>query len=184
MKTGARGLALIRAFEGYFETAYQDSVGVWTIGYGHTTAAGPPSVIPGMRISKAEVDALLVKDLAKVEREVSAAVTVPLTQNQFDALVSFHFNTGGLLRSTLLKVLNARLYQSVPDQLRRWDKAGGQTLRGLTRRREAEVALWKTADSQPAPLPPPPDIEPIPAPAPTPWLLSLLRGILSLFKRN
>ncbi|MGH2397982.1 MAG: lysozyme [bacterium] len=59
MKTGARGLKLIKDYEGYLPTAYQDSVGVWTIGYGHTAATGPPTVKPGMRLSKAGVDALL-----------------------------------------------------------------------------------------------------------------------------
>ena len=155
MKTSDRGVALIKAHEGLRLQAYQDPVGVWTIGYGHTTAAGPPKVERGMKITDAGADAILRQDLAKFEGYVSSAVKVPLNQNEFDALVSFTFNLGpGNLRSsTLLKKLNAGDRAGAADEFLKWTKAGGKTLPGLVKRREAERALFRTpiADLRPTP---------------------------------
>ena len=171
MKTSDRGVALIKAHEGLRLQAYQDPVGVWTIGYGHTTAAGPPKVERGMKITDAGADAILRQDLAKFEGYVSSAVKVPLNQNEFDALVSFTFNLGpGNLRSsTLLKKLNAGDRAGAADEFLKWTKAGGKTLPGLVKRREAERALFRAPDaSVPRPAPKPvPVIDTIPATAPS-----------------
>ncbi|GAB4068638.1 lysozyme [Ancylobacter sonchi] len=138
------GLALIKQWEGRRLTAYKDPVGVWTIGYGHTAAAGPPAVKRGQKISEAQAEALLRADLAQYEAAVEAAVTVPLTDNQFAALVSFCFNVGpGNFRgSTLLKKLNAGDRSAVPGELAKWNRAGGKVLAGLANRRAAEAGLW------------------------------------------
>lgn len=153
MKTSDVGRKLIEDFEGLFLQAYDDATekvvpagskarGVITIGYGHTTAAGPPRVYPGMTITKDQADQILAADLASVEIEVDHLVKVPLTQNQFDALVSFHFNTGALGRSTVLKDVNAKNFAAVPRDLGMWVRAGGKVLQGLVRRRKAEADLF------------------------------------------
>ena len=171
MKTSDRGVALIKAHEGLRLTAYTDPVGVWTIGYGHTTAAGPPKVERGMKITDAGADAILRQDLAKFEGYVSSAVKVPLNQNEFDALVSFTFNLGpGNLRSsTLLKKLNAGDRAGAADEFLKWTKAGGKTLPGLVKRREAERSLFRAPDATiPRPTPKPvPVVDTIPATAPS-----------------
>lgn len=156
MKTSQRGIDLIKQFEGLFLKDYDDGVGVRTIGYGHTSVAGPPRVTRGMTITKEQAEDILRDDLAKVEADVSRLVTVPLTQNQFDALVSFHFNTGGLGRSTALKRLNECKYEAVPDLLKLWNKGGGKVMPGLVRRRSAEAALF--ASKIKGDSPPPPDV--------------------------
>jgi GH24 family phage-related lysozyme (muramidase) len=142
------GLAIIKHFEGRELKAYQDSVGVWTIGYGHTSAAGPPTVYAGQTITEAEAEEILKKDLELFENGVREMVTVPINSDQFSALVSFSFNVGlGALRdSTLLRLLNSGDYQGAADQFPRWVKAGGQTLPGLVRRRDAERALFLSQD--------------------------------------
>src|SRR5271157_3947497 len=106
MKTSANGRKLIELYEGLYLHTYNDGVGVPTIGYGHTTAAGPPHVYYGMTITKDQADAFLAADLASVEAAVNHHVAVPINQNQFDALVSFDFNTGALARSNVLRALN------------------------------------------------------------------------------
>jgi len=175
MKTGPKGLDLIKRFEGLRTRAYQDSVGVWTIGYGHTAAAGDPKPVAGMVLTVAECEAILKRDLAKYEREVSSLVKVPLSQEQFDALVSFHFNTGALGRSTLLKRLNAGDYAAVPSELRKWTKAGGKVLAGLVKRREAEAALFMSAS------PVLPDVEPSADAPKIPPGIRLINWLRSLF---
>jgi GH24 family phage-related lysozyme (muramidase) len=137
------GLNLIKSFEGLYLDAYIDPVGVWTIGYGHTEG-----VYEGMTITEAEAEELLRKDLAEFEAAVSEAVQVSLNDNQFSALVSFTFNlgAGSLFESTLLKLLNQGDFQGAADQFPRWNKAGGQELPGLTRRRQAERALFLGED--------------------------------------
>ncbi len=109
MNTSDAGLKLIRQFEGLRLKAYRCPAGIWTIGYGHTSAAGAPEVREDMRISREEAEAILKRDLAQFEDAVSSMVKVPLTENQFDTLVSFAFNCGiaALRRSTLLKRVNA-----------------------------------------------------------------------------
>src|SRR5690242_5234845 len=109
MVTSAAGRHFITVQEGNKLKAYQDSVGVWTIGVGHTSMAGPPPVVEGMTISPAESDAILAHDLQKVEHSVLSAVTVPMEQHEFDALVSLCFNIGpgNFSGSTVVKELNA-----------------------------------------------------------------------------
>ena len=139
VETSENGIELIKDFEGRRLVAYQDSVGVWTIGYGHTKTAHEDKLI-----IKSTADRLLAEDLAEFEKYVDTYVTVALTQNQFDALVSWTFNLGpgNLQESTMLKKLNQGLYAEVPDEMRRWNKAGGKVLEGLIRRREAEAKLF------------------------------------------
>ena len=139
VETSENGIELIKDFEGRRLVAYQDSVGVWTIGYGHTKTAHEDKLI-----IKSTADRLLAEDLAEFEKYVDTYVTVALTQNQFDALVSWTFNLGpgNLKESTMLKKLNQGLYAEVPDEMRRWNKAGGKVLEGLIRRREAEAKLF------------------------------------------
>ncbi|OQS37343.1 lysozyme [Chromobacterium haemolyticum] len=140
MNISANGIKLIQQFEGLRLKAYQDAVGVWTIGYGHTG----PNVTPGLVITQAQADALLARDLSRFETGVTRLVQVPLNQNQFDALVSFSYNLGlgSLQNSTLLRLLNQRDYAGAAAQFPRWNKAGGKVLPGLTRRRAAEQALF------------------------------------------
>lgn len=138
-RTSQEGVDLIKAFEGRRLRAYRCSAGVWTIGYGHTG-----DVKPGDRISPDKAEKLLREDLRKFEDGVSIRVQVPLTQNQFDALVSFSFNVGigALGRSTLLKKLNKKDYRGAANEFRKWNKGGGRVLAGLVRRRKAERALF------------------------------------------
>jgi lysozyme len=136
------GLAMTEGFEGLELTAYQDIVGVWTIGYGHTG----PDVTPGLKITQAQAVILLKGDVASAVACVNHAVKVPLTQNQFDALVDFAFNlgNGALLGSTLLKLLNQKNYAGAQAEFAKWNRAGGKVNAGLTRRRAAEAKLFGT----------------------------------------
>lgn len=149
MQTNDAGVALIKSFEGLRLKAYHDSVGVLTIGFGHTSAAGAPLVTKGLTITDDEAEQILRTDLLLYEDVVEEAVTVPLTGNQFAALVSFTYNLGGgnLRSSTLLRKLNAGDYAGAADEFARWDKAGGKVLAGLTRRRAAERELFLTPDT-------------------------------------
>ncbi|MFK3847950.1 lysozyme [Agrobacterium pusense] len=141
-RINAAGLSHIMQWEGKRLVAYQDVANIWTIGYGHTTAAGIPRVREGMRISDKEAEDILKTDLRKFEDRVSRLVKVPLTDNQFAVLVSFDFNTGALHKSTLLKKLNAGDYDAVPAELMKWVNAGGKRVQGLVNRRAAEAGLW------------------------------------------
>jgi GH24 family phage-related lysozyme (muramidase) len=146
MKTSDKGLDLIKAHEGLRLSAYLCPANVWTIGYGHTSNAGQPTVKSGMRITRQEADEILRRDIRRFEDRVNRLVKVPITQGQFDALVSFDFNTGALHSSTLLKRLNAGRHQEIPAQLMRWTKGGGRELKGLVNRRRDEAALWRSID--------------------------------------
>jgi lysozyme len=119
----------------------KDCQGEPTIGWGHVIAPDEEELFKG--VTKAQAERLFRNDLAPRERNVAALVTVPLAQNQFDALVSFEFNTGGLRKSTLLRKLNEGYYASVPQQLMRWTYVKGKRVEGLYNRRKAEVAMWK-----------------------------------------
>ena len=143
MEISQEGIALIKKFEGCKLKAYKCSAGVPTIGWGSTRG-----VSMDMEISQARADALLLEDVADFEEAINKRVKVPLEQNQFDALVSWTFNLGGsnLRNSTMLKVLNQGKYDLVPAEIRRWNKAGGETLQGLIRRREAESKLFKNEE--------------------------------------
>ena len=140
------GLHLIEEFEGLSKkladgriTAYLDSVGVPTIGYGHTK-----NVHLGLVITCQQAEEFLAQDLRVAESGVNHLVKVSLNDNQFAALVSFVFNlgTGAFSRSTLLRDLNAGNYSAAADQFLRWNRAGGRVLSGLTRRRQAERKLF------------------------------------------
>ena len=143
MKTSTDGRSLIEAFEGRYLKAYRDSVGVLTIGFGHTNAAGEPRVTEGLTITAEEADQILAADLAKVEAQVLRTITKPLNQAQLDALVSFTFNLGptNLQNSTLARRVNRGDYD-VSSEFMKWDRAGGKQLPGLTRRRKAEALMW------------------------------------------
>ena len=142
MRTSDNGRKFIEGWEGLFLHAYDDGTGVWTVGYGHTTAAGPPRVYPRQRITAQEADDILSADLHSVENEVNRVISRPITQNQFDALVSFDFNTGGLHRSSLMRDINAGRLSRVHDDFMMWTHAGGRVLRGLVNRRTAESRLF------------------------------------------
>ncbi|CAH3750667.1 Lysozyme RrrD [Enterobacter cloacae] len=144
MQTSEKGIALIKQFEGCKLTAYQDSVGVWTIGYGWTQPVEGKPIRAGMTIKQETAERLLKTGLVSYESDVSRLVKVGLNQGQFDALVSFTYNLGArsLSTSTLLRKLNAGDYAGAADEFLRWNKAGGKVLNGLTRRREAERALF------------------------------------------
>jgi lysozyme len=136
-----RGLEKTKEFEGLRLTAYQDSGGVWTIGYGHTGSAKP-----GMTITQEKADELLRLDVHWAVSCVNNAVTVPVNQNQFDALVDFTFNIGcGAFRnSTLLRRLNAKNYAEAAEEFTRWKFVKGVEVAGLLRRREADKKLFTT----------------------------------------
>ena len=143
MKTSIEGLALIKKFEGLELEAYKCAAGVWTIGYGHTK-----DVQEGDVWSESHADHMLEVELEEFEGYINNNVTVALSQNQFDALVSWVYNLGpaNLKASTMLKVLNSGDYEGVPAQIKRWNKAGGKVLEGLIRRREAEALLFVGRD--------------------------------------
>jgi lysozyme len=144
-----RGLELVKRFEGFYSEAYLCPAGVWTIGYGHTRG-----VRPGQTVTENEAEAMLLQDLAEAARDVERLITVPLTDNQFAALVSFVFNVGvyNLQASTLRRKLNVGNFEAGPFELNRWVKATDpvsgkkRTLRGLVLRRAAEGDLWLTPD--------------------------------------
>jgi lysozyme len=143
VKCSQEGLELIKKFEGCKLKSYKCPAGVWTIGYGHTE-----DVKEGDIVSPQEADKLLRADVFKFEEYVADNVTVKLTQNQFDALVTWTFNlgVGNLRNSTMLKKLNNADYTSVPFEMKRWNKAGGKTLDGLVRRRQAESLLFESKE--------------------------------------
>ena len=145
-------LELVKHFEGFYPNAYRCPAGVWTIGYGHTGLKHKDGTVRvGRKVTQAEADRLLAHALKVFSDRVNRLVKVPLTQNQFDALVSFDFNTGAMAKSTLLKKLNAGDYADVPSELSKWTRAGGKVLAGLVRRRASEANLW--SGIQPAIVP-------------------------------
>jgi lysozyme len=144
MKVTEEGLALIRQSEGLRLASYRDAVGVWTIGYGHTSAAGEPLVSPGQKITKEEADAILRRDVEKFSVGVRTMLKRRLADQQFSALVSFAYNVGlgAFRKSSVLQAVNAGDDAGVPQRLSLWVKAGGRTLPGLVKRRAAEASLY------------------------------------------
>lgn len=150
-RIGPDGIALIQRFEscarrradGCFE-AYPDpgSGGApWTIGWGATGR----DIVPGLVWTQAECDARLQRDLARFAAEVSRALgDAPASQGQFDALVSFHYNTGAIARATLTRLHRAGRHAEAEAEFGKWVHAGGKRLRGLVRRRAAEAALYRS----------------------------------------
>lgn len=135
MKINDAGLKLIKSFEGCRLTAYQDSVGVWTIGYGHTSG-----VKQGQKITQAQADDFLKKDIAKFEKAVNS-IKQDFNENQFSALVSFAYNCG---TGNLNKLCLGRTKAQIAVKMLEYNKAGGKVIAGLTRRRKAENALYNT----------------------------------------
>ena len=143
MRVSTQGLNLIEQSEGFRSTVYKDTSGIPTIGYGHRITHGE-SYPHG--ITKAQAEALLLRDVAAAEAAVTDLVKVPLTQPQFDALVDFAYNLGAgrLAASTLLRDLNAGHYLLAAAQILLWDHTGSEVSSGLKRRREAECHLFLT----------------------------------------
>lgn len=121
-------------------TAYKCPAGVYTIGYGHTDG-----VKKGDKISLKQAENFLREDIKEFENGVNKAVSAPLTQNQFDALVSFTYNIGlgAFKTSTLRRKLNAKDYAGAAREFTRWNKSNGVVLSGLNRRRNAEKVLFE-----------------------------------------
>ncbi len=140
MDLSLAGLAHLKQFEGLRLQPYTDSAGKWTIGYGHLIKTGESFDT----ITEGQAAALLADDVGTAEDAVNALVKVPLTQPQFDALVSFVYNVGvgAFRRSTLLRLLNAGDYAGAAGQFPLWRNAGGRVVQGLVNRRAAEVALF------------------------------------------
>jgi lysozyme len=141
VKTSPKGIALITEFEGFRSKAYQDVVGVWTIGYGFTLG-----VQPGDTITKEQAKRRLARELESYEAAVMRACTNEPNQNEFDALVCFAFNVGasGMAKSSVIKAHNRGDHQAAARAFQLWNKAGGVVYAGLTRRRAAEAALYLT----------------------------------------
>lgn len=189
MKISKNGLKAIREHEGVRNKAYLDSGGVWTVGVGHTAARGAPIPKKGLVLTDEEVLEVLDRDLDHFEGKVNGLVKVPLSQNQFDALVSLCFNIGegAFANSTLLRKLNNKDYQGAADQFLVWVKVGGKKVQGLVNRRVKERSLFlnpvsavRTPEVAPEP------IKEVPA-TPVPevkesLLVKLLRALRSLFK--
>lgn len=145
MKISEKGLGLIKEFEGLVLKPYKDAVGIATIGYGNTYYEDGRKVsLSDPAITEERATELLKMVVKRYEDAINRYVQVPITQNQFDALVSFAYNVGNenVRKSTLMKLLNRKQYTEAADQLLRWNKAGGKTLKGLTRRRQAERTLF------------------------------------------
>jgi lysozyme len=143
MEYSTSGRQLTERFEGVRLQAYQDSAGIWTIGYGHTAG-----VTAGQTCTEEQADAWLCGDIAWAENEVNRLVKVTLTQPEFDALVDFVFNAGAgnFESSTMLKLLNAGQFSAAATQFDLWDHAGGQVVAGLLRRREAETNEFESGE--------------------------------------
>lgn len=134
------GVKMTEQFEGCKLCAYQDQVGVWTIGYGHTLG-----VQPGQCITLLQAETFLLQDMNRAVKYVNMLVKVTITQGEFDALVDFAFNVGcgALAGSTLLKLLNHGDYAGAAAEFDKWDHAAGQVVAGLLRRRQAETAEFQ-----------------------------------------
>lgn len=148
MKTNQAGVNLIKEFEGFRSKAYKCPAGVWTIGFGHTSAAGSPMVKSGMSVSPEEAEAILRRDLKQYEDAVSASIKVELTSNQFSACVSLCYNigAGNFGKSSVVRFCNKKQFKQAADAFALWNKAGGKVLPGLVRRRAAEASLFSKDD--------------------------------------
>lgn len=144
MHISPSGIDLICNFEGKRLTAYDDGVGVWTIGFGTTVYPNGIKVMKGDTCTEAQAKTYMAHDLKKFEATVNKAVTVQLNQNQFDALVSLAYNIGtnAFSKSTLVKKLNANDIRGAADQFDVWVNAVGKRMQGLVNRRAKEKALF------------------------------------------
>ena len=136
-----KGLDLIKKFEGFSDKEYICPAGKATIGYGHVILADENFQEP---MTRREAENLLKKDLEPRQRLLNSFLKVNINQNQFDALMSLIYNigVGNFQKSTLLKFVNDRLFDKVPDQFRRWSYVNGKISKGLANRREEELKLW------------------------------------------
>ena len=145
MRISKKGIELIKHFEGLKLDAYICSAGISTIGIGTTVYFDSKKKVKiGDTITEEKAEELFRGDVVKFEDVVKKLVKVELSQNQFDALVSFTYNLGpnNLKKSTLLKLLNEGDYPLAAAEFRKWRKAGGKVLKGLERRRKAEEKLF------------------------------------------
>jgi lysozyme len=208
MRMSQNGLAIVKAFEGclepvkgrpgYFKT-YIDPVGVPTIGYGHTNHH-EPRFTSATVWSQQQCDDALAGDMAVFEAHVSKLAKVPLEQHEFDALVSWAYNTGGPETATLWRKLNAGDKASVPKELAKWNRGGGRVLNGLVRRRKAEGQLFAgdvagalqtagarvppvVADSPAATADPPGTVPAQTNPPPSAWG-GFFNALINLFRRS
>ncbi len=145
MEVNQRAIDLIKKWEGFRATAYRDPVGILTIGYGTTAAAGvgiDPK--PGMTITEAEAEIYLMRAVEKFADQIRPMIKVPVNENEFGALVSLAYNIGpgAFEKSTLLRKLNAGDRQGAADQFSVWRMAGGKVLKGLENRRAEERGLF------------------------------------------
>lgn len=151
MKINQAGLDLIKSFEGFRAKAYLDAVNVWTIGYGTTAAAGV-GIDPkaGMTITEAQATEYLQRAIDKFAAQIAPKLTRKPNENEWAAMISLAYNIGpgAFAKSSVLRKFNAGDSAGAADAFRMWNKAGGKVLAGLTRRREAERALFLT---RPAP---------------------------------
>ncbi len=143
MKVSQNAINLVKKWEGLYLESYKDPVGIWTIGYGTTVINGKP-VTAGMKITKAEAEALLRKDIDEHASTIFNYVKVPLTQNQYDALASFQYNLGKyiLQGSTLLTYINNKQWEKAAAKMKEYNKGGGKVLQGLVNRRNEEASLF------------------------------------------
>ena len=146
-KVSASGINLICSFEGLRLNAYDDGVGVWTIGFGTTIYPNGIKVKRGDTCTEAQAKAYMAHDLKKFESAVNSAVAVSINQNQFDAMVSLAYNIGtsAFKNSTLVKKLNAGDIRGAAAQFDVWNKASGRVLQGLVNRRAVERKLFEKA---------------------------------------
>lgn len=144
MSISPSGIDLIRNFESLRLNAYDDGVGVWTIGYGTTKYPNGIRVKKGDTCTLDQAKAYMQNDLKSFEQTVNNTVKVPLNQNQFDALVSLAYNIGSTAfkNSTLVKRLNEGNYNAAANQFNVWVNAGGKRMQGLVNRRAAERTLF------------------------------------------
>lgn len=149
MRVSDQGLVTLAAHEGVVPAPYLDAVGVWTFGIGHTAAAGKPDPATMPKGMPVDFEAgirqafdVFRDDLPKYEAAVKKAVKVALAPHEFDALVSFHFNTGAIGRASFVRKLNAGDRRGAADGMLVWNRAGGKVLPALTKRREEERAMF------------------------------------------
>lgn len=150
MKTNEAGLQLIKKWESCRLVAYKDSGGVLTIGWGHTSAAGEPKVLPRMKITQQEADDILARDLATFEAAVAKHITADLNENQFSACVSLCYNIGpgNFAKSSVARFINAGRMADAADAFALWNRDDGKVLAGLIKRRADEAALFLKEDGK------------------------------------
>lgn len=196
MKMSKVGLDLLKRWEGCRLKSYKDSAGIWTVGYGLTSAAGIIPVTEGLTITQAQADDYLARALVKYEQAVERAITRPMTQPQFDAMTSLCYNIGpgAFAASTVVRRFNAEDIAGAGEAFLMWTKAGGKELQGLVNRRHDERRMFlsagKPVEAAPepqAPIPPPPQESP-PEPSPVPpsashsamaWLIGMVLAVLA-----